>query len=130
MSREMLLNIQPDEERVAIIENGVLKNLEIETSATQTLKGNIYKGVIRKVEPSLQACFVDYGTIKNGFLPRSEIHSQHYPDGVSGSPLIQQIFKEGQEIMVQVVRDAIGHMLDTRHAPATFPREVAASSSC
>ncbi len=108
MSREMLLNIQPDEERVAIIENGVLKNLEIETSATQTLKGNIYKGVIRKVEPSLQACFVDYGTTKNGFLPRSEIHSQHYPDGMSGSPLIQQIFKEGQEIMVQVVRDAIG----------------------
>ncbi|MBR58613.1 MAG: hypothetical protein CMH54_11395 [Myxococcales bacterium] len=108
MSREMLLNIQPDEERVAIIENGVLKNLEIETSATQTLKGNIYKGVIRKVEPALQACFVDYGTTKNGFLPRSEIHSQLYPEGVSGSPLIQEIFKEGQEVMVQVVRDAIG----------------------
>ena len=108
MAKRMLLNIQPDEERVAIVEDGVLDNLEIETCGSQTLKGNIYKAVIRKVEPSLQACFVEYGSAKNGFLPRSEVISSLYT-GSGGPPPIQEIFKEGQEVMVQVVRDAIGN---------------------
>ena len=109
MSKIMLLNIQPDEERVAIVEGNQLVSLGIETSATRTLKGNIYKGIVRKVEPSLQACFVDYGATKNGFLPRSEIQ---FPEGVdlkNGLPSINELVKEGQELMVQVVRDAIGN---------------------
>ncbi|HIG17801.1 MAG TPA: S1 RNA-binding domain-containing protein, partial [Candidatus Handelsmanbacteria bacterium] len=109
MSKFMLLNIQPDEERVAVVDDQVLTNLEIETADAQTVKGNIYKAVIRKVEPSLQACFVDFGTSKNGFLPRNEIHPKLYDSaGKSGPPPVQEVFKEGQEIMVQVVRDAIG----------------------
>ena len=109
MSKLMLLNIQPDEERVAVVDEQVLTNLEIETSDAQTVKGNIYKGIIRKVEPSLQACFVDFGTSKNGFLPRNEIHPSLYDSaGKSGPPPVQEVFQEGQEVMVQVVRDAIG----------------------
>ena len=66
----MLINVADEEEsRVAIVEDGILEELTIETSSKEQIKGNIYNGVVVKVEPSLQAAFVDYGGRRHGFLP-------------------------------------------------------------
>jgi len=105
----MLINVDADESRVAITEDGRLENLELETRNHDQVKGNVYKGVVHKVEASFQAAFVDFGADKQGFLPLSEIHPNLYPKGVDKNASIIQILKPKQELLVQVVRDEIGN---------------------
>ena len=111
MTIRMLINaMAANELRIAIVEDGELTELDIEASETSTLKGNVYKGVIHNVEGSLEAAFVDIGRHKQGFLPFSEVSpSQYYrPSPGSGRPRITDVLKRGQEIIVQVAKDAIG----------------------
>ncbi len=110
MAEKLLVNVTHEETRVALVEGGVLSNLEIDTSKLVHTKGNVYKGVIHRVNQSLQAAFVYYGAEKQGFLPVSEIHDRYYPAAVRGKRVpIQEILREGQELMVQVVKDEIGN---------------------
>lgn len=111
MSKTMLITADADESRVAIVKDGRLENLEIETNSQEQVKGNIYKGIIQKVEPSLQAAFVDFGVEKQGFLPFAEVHPRLYPPGVGkdSKATIQEVLKPKQEILVQVIRDEIGN---------------------
>lgn len=101
--------MQPEESRVAIVDGQKLINLDIETAGKEQLKGNIYKGVVTKVEPSLEACFVDYGTGKSGFLPCKEIHRSYFRNPVRGRAKIQEVVKEGDQLLVQVDKDARGN---------------------
>jgi len=106
----MLISVDEEESRVAIIEDTVLENLEIESHGqSESRRGNIYKGIVHKVEPSLQAAFIDFGEPKQGFLPLSEIHPRLWPAGITEKrPDISKLLKEKQELMVQVVKDEVG----------------------
>jgi ribonuclease E len=108
MSKSMLINaIHAEESRVAIVENGILEELGIETAASERHKGNIYKASVVRIEPSLQVAFVEYGEKKNGFLPFREIHPSYYKSGVAprGRARIQNVIEKGLEVLVQVVRE-------------------------
>src|SRR4029079_372283 len=79
MKKEMLVNaLQPEESRIAIVENGVLEELYIERNSLENFTGNIYKGRIVNIEPSIQAAFVDFGVGRNGFLHVSDVEYQYY----------------------------------------------------
>ena len=79
MKKEMLVNaLQPEESRIAIIEDGVLEELYIERNSLENYVGNIYKGRIVNIEPSIQAAFVDFGVGRNGFLHVSDVEHQYY----------------------------------------------------
>lgn len=107
----MLINaIHPEECRIAITEDNEPIELEIESNVGKKLKGNIYKAKIARVEPSLQAAFVDIGTERNGFLQINDIHPSYFKDGyvkkrAASQIKIQDVVKAGQEIIVQVVKD-------------------------
>ncbi|WP_370465510.1 ribonuclease E/G [Mariprofundus sp. NF] len=111
----MLINANHDEEsRVAIVEDGYLHELDIECASKALTKSNIYKGKITKVEASLQAAFVEYGSNRQGFLSLNEIHPDYWKDGVdkSANPRnlsIQDILQPKQEILVQVVKEERGN---------------------
>ncbi|ATX81598.1 ribonuclease E [Mariprofundus ferrinatatus] len=111
----MLINANHDEEsRVAIVEDGYLHELDIESASKALTKSNIYKGKITKVEASLQAAFVEYGSNRQGFLSLSEIHPDYWKEGVdkSANPRnlsIQDILQPKQEILVQVVKEERGN---------------------
>ena len=82
MKKEMLINVsQPEECRIAIIEDGLLEELYIERASADNLVGNIYKGRIVNLEPSIQAAFVDFGVGRNGFLHISDVESQYFRQG-------------------------------------------------
>jgi ribonuclease E len=142
MKKEMLVNaLQPEESRIAIVENGVLEELYIERNSLENFVGNIYKGRVVNIEPSIQAAFVDFGVGRNGFLHVSDVEYQYYkhltgpggsapprPDddeeederpqrggkkrfnerSVRNKPPIQEIFKRGSEVLVQVIKEGIG----------------------
>ena len=110
MTTRMLINATARNElRIAIVEDGELLELDIEASETSTIKGNIYKGVVHNVEGSLEAAFVDFGAHKQGFLPFSEVSPTQYFKKPSGDrPRIQDVMKRGQDIIVQVSKDAVG----------------------
>ncbi len=109
MTKRMLISVDEEESRVAIIDSRRLENLEIEAKGGEGRRGNIYKGVVHKVEPSLQAAFIDFGEEKQGFLPLSEVHRRLWPKGITDKrPDISLLLKEKQELMVQVVKDEIG----------------------
>ena len=109
MAEKLLINVAHEETRVALVESGRLSNFEIVTSRADNNKGNIYKGIVHRVNASLQAAFVDYGAEKQGFLPLGELIPELYPKGQANKKLpIQDILHQGQEIMVQVVKDEIG----------------------
>ena len=107
MTTKMLINAtDPEEFRVAFIKDGKLDGFHIETSTAEQKKGNVYKGVVERVDKRLQACFVNYGSEKNGFLPGDEIHPEyHQTEGLSASkkksPPIEKVIKKGQELLVQ-----------------------------
>ncbi|RMH62292.1 MAG: ribonuclease E/G [Zetaproteobacteria bacterium] len=111
----MLINAQHEEEsRVAIVEDGYLHELDIESSQKVVTKSNIYKGRITKVEGSLQAAFVEYGAARQGFLPINEIHPDYWKEGVDKSAdvrklNIQDILEPKQEVLVQVVKEERGN---------------------
>ncbi len=104
--KRMLFNAtQAEELRVAIVDGQKLVDLDIESASKEQRKGNVYKGVITRVEPSLEAAFVDYGCERHGFLPFKEIARSCLPGG--GRP--QDALKEGQELLVQVEKDERGN---------------------
>ncbi len=108
MSKKMLINAsQSEESRVAIVEDGILAELDIEILGSEQAKGNIHKATVVRVEQGLQAAFVDYGADRMGFLQIGEIHPNLYPkEAQSGQrPRINDILKRGQEILVQIVRE-------------------------
>lgn len=118
---EMLINVSAgDECRIAILDGGRLEELFIEREATQTHVGNIYKGRITNIEPSIQAVFVDFGVPQNGFLHVSDVQPQYFPNHVGAAedvgrriprynrPPIQKCFRRGQEVVVQVIKEGLG----------------------
>ncbi len=144
MKIEMLMNVlQPEESRIAIVEDGTLEELYVERNSLENYVGNIYKGRVVNLEPSIQAAFVDFGVGRNGFLHVSDVEYQYYKHLVDGpdeadddddefddaprsrsrnggnrtrtnerssrnKPPIQQIFKRGSEVLVQVIKEGIG----------------------
>lgn len=110
MTRKILINaLDPDETRIASVRDNKLEQFEIETSSKEVTQGNIYKASVVRVEPSLQAVFVDYGAEKNGFLQKQEIHNDYFQDTESGKPGLSNLIKKGQELIVQVIKDPIAH---------------------
>lgn len=109
--KRMLFNAtQAEELRVAIVDGQKLIDLDIESAAKEQRKSNIYKGVITRIEPSLEACFVDYGADRHGFLPFKEVSRSYFQPGVeAGRARIQDALKEGQELIVQVDKDERGN---------------------
>jgi len=109
--KRMLINAtQPEERRLAIVDGQKLLDFETEIEGREQRKGNIYKAVVTRVEPSLEACFVDYGEERHGFLPFKEISRQYFKDGVEvRSARIQDVIKEGQELLVQVEKEERGN---------------------
>jgi len=109
--KRMLINAtQAEERRLAIVDGQKLLDYEIEIEGREQRKGNIYKAVVTRVEPSLEACFVDYGEDRHGFLPFKEISRMYFKEGVSASQArIQDAIKEGQELLVQVEKEERGN---------------------
>ncbi len=109
--KRMLFNAtQAEELRVAIVDGQKLIDLDIESAAKEQRKSNIYKGVITRIEPSLEACFVDYGAERHGFLPFKEVSRAYFQPGVEpGKARIQDALKEGQELIIQVDKDERGN---------------------
>ena len=109
--KRMLFNATQSEElRVAIVDGQKLVDLDIEHAGKEQRKSNIYKGVITRVEPSLEAAFVDYGQDRHGFLPFKEIARSYYNEKAdAGRARIQDVIKEGQELIVQVDKDERGN---------------------
>jgi len=117
MTSKILINaVDPEECRIAKVKDSRLEEFNIDSAAKEITHGNIYKGTITRVEPSLQAAFVDYGAERHGFLQRHEIHSDYYQETPSGKKSIKDIIKRGQEVLVQITKDPIlkkGAMLTT-----------------
>ena len=109
--KRMLFNATHQEElRVAIVDGQKLVDLDIETAGREQRKGNIYKGVITRIEPSLEACFVDYGEERHGFLPFKEVARSYFKEGVDvRTARIQDALHEGQELIVQVDKEERGN---------------------
>jgi len=122
MAKEMLINVVEGEEcRIAIVEDGTLEELYLERAGTARHVGNIYKGRINNIEPSIQAAFVDIGIPKNGFLHVSDVVPSAYPrrkkeaeetgekkESRGRRPPIQEIFRAGDEVVVQMTKEGIG----------------------
>ena len=108
--KRMLFNATQSEElRVAIVDGQKLIDLDIERGSRALKKSNIYKGIVTRVEPSLEAAFVNYGTERHGFLPFKEISPQYFKDVTQNRPRIQDVIEEGQEIIVQVTKEERGN---------------------
>ncbi len=120
MSKDMLINAQRDEIRIAIVADGFINELYTERASNLVAVGNIYKGKVTNVEPSIQAAFVDYGKVKNGFLHISDVHPQFFPSGQKQTeavgkkrsrrdrPPIQACLRRGMEVIVQVTKEGVG----------------------
>ncbi|KAF1015470.1 MAG: Rne/Rng family ribonuclease [Burkholderia sp.] len=109
--KRMLFNATQQEElRVAIVDGQKLIDIDIETAGREQRKGNIYKGVVTRIEPSLEACFVNYGEDRHGFLPFKEVVRQYFRDGVDmRSARIQDTLSEGQELIIQIEKEERGN---------------------
>lgn len=109
--KRMLFNATQQEElRVAIVDGQKLIDIDIETTGREQRKSNIYKGVITRIEPSLEACFISYGEDRHGFLPFKEVARTYFKEGVDvRNTSIKDALREGQEIMVQVEKEERGN---------------------
>ena len=110
--KRMLINATQEEElRMAIVDGQRLYDLNIEAPASERKKANIYKGKITRIEPSLEAAFIDYGADRHGFLPLKEISSEYFVKNAKGGgkPNIKDVLKEGQDIVVQVDKEERGN---------------------
>ncbi|WP_192919073.1 ribonuclease E [Mannheimia pernigra] len=110
--KRMLINAtQKEELRVALVDGQRLFDLDIESPGHEQKKSNIYKGKITRVEPSLEAAFVDYGAERHGFLPLKEISREYFPSDYvfNGRPNIKDIIQEGQEVIIQVSKEERGN---------------------
>lgn len=143
MKKEMLINVvQPEESRIAIIEDGVLEELYVERSSAEGYVGNVYKGRVVNIEPSIQAVFVDFGVGRNGFLHVSDIEYQYYKHlltereqqevergrnsklndrSARNKPPIQEIFQRGSEVLVQVIKEGLGNKGPTLSTYISIP---------
>lgn len=119
--REMIINIIPrDECRIAVLNEGKLEEIYIERASSENHVGNIYKGIVTNVEPSIQAAFIDFGMGKNGFLHISDLHPKYFPAGGRDTenvgrkmprrhrPPIQRCLRRNQELLVQITKEGIG----------------------
>ena len=109
--KRMLINAtQQEERRLAIVDGQKLLDFETEIEGREQRKGNIYKAVVTRVEPSLEACFVDYGEDRHGFLPFKEISRTFFREGADvKNATIKDAIKEGQELLVQVEKEERGN---------------------
>ncbi|HET9680113.1 MAG TPA: S1 RNA-binding domain-containing protein, partial [Gammaproteobacteria bacterium] len=110
--KRMLINAtQPEELRVAMVDGQRLFDLDIEVPSREQKKSNIYKGKVTRVEPSLEAAFVDFGAERHGFLPLKEIAKSYFKEGAdtSGRINIKDVVAEGQEVIVQVDKEERGN---------------------
>jgi len=128
MPKSMFVNVTAEEEnRVAIVENGVLDVFEIETLSKEHLKGNIFKVVVEGINPALEAAFVNYGGERAGFLPLDEVNFKIYPSRNEGSggkgrgARIGRHLDKGMEVLVQVIRDAFGNKPPTMSTYYSLP---------
>ncbi len=108
MSDELLINVTPQETRVATIENGMLQEVIIERASRRGLVGNIYKGKVCRVLPGMQAAFLDIGLDRTAFLHLSDIVTPEEKKADDQTPTISDVLRDGQEILVQVVKDPMG----------------------
>jgi ribonuclease E len=112
MSKIMLINVtHAEESRVGIVENGQLESFEIESFSREHLKGNIYKGTVRRIHPAIEAAFVDIGAERDAFLPLDEICFRNLPAGRNGASgekgrrRIKEVLKSGDEVLVQIIKE-------------------------
>lgn len=107
MKRILINATQPEEIRVAMVDGQRLYDLDIEHSLRAQKKANIYKGIITRIEPSLEAAFVNYGAQRHGFLSFREVAPEYYhPDAKnSNRPNVKDMLREGQEVLVQVDKE-------------------------
>ncbi len=110
MSEELLINVTPQETRVEYVENGLLQEVHIERERKRGLVGNIYKGKVVRVLPGMQAAFLEVGLERTAFLHVSDIAQPNGKNGDGGEPsdVIMELLREGQDLMVQVVKDPMG----------------------
>src|SRR3989454_2881703 len=128
MPKSMFVNVTAEEEnRVAIVENGVLDVFEIETLSKEHLKGNIFKVIVEGINPALEAAFVNYGGERAGFLPLDEVNFKVYPSrnggpgGKGRGARIGRHLEKGMEVLVQVIRDAFGNKPPTMSTYYSLP---------
>src|SRR3989475_2761042 len=128
MPKSMFVNVTAEEEnRVAIVENGVLDVFEIETLSKEHLKGNIFKVIVEGINPALEAAFVNYGGERAGFLPLDEVNFKIYPSRNGGAAAkgrgarIGRHLDKGMEVLVQVIRDAFGNKPPTMSTYYSLP---------
>ena len=109
MVKKMLINAShPEECRVAVVSDGLLEELDVQIKSREATLGNIYKAVINRIEPSLQAVFVDYGGVRNGFLSINDVHPSYFPESFEAGrkrPRIQDVFKKDDHVIVQVNKE-------------------------
>jgi ribonuclease G len=113
VSEEILINVTPRETRVGVVENGMLQEVHVERASRRGYVGNVYKGRVQRVMPGMQAVFVEIGLERAAFLHASDIVRPPLPEGAEAhgnghTPSISELVHEGQEIVVQVVKDPIG----------------------
>src|SRR5499426_1794308 len=107
--KRMLVNATQEEElRVALVDGQKLFDLSIEIPSKEQKKANIYKGRISRIEPSLEACFVDYGAERHGFLPLKEVSREYFREG-GNRDNIRSVLREDQEVLVQVEKEERGN---------------------
>ena len=111
MKRMVINATQQEELRVALVDGQRLYDLDIESPGHEQKKANIYKGKITRIEPSLEAAFVDYGAERHGFLPLKEIAREYFPANYNahGRPNIKDVLREGQEVIVQIDKEERGN---------------------
>jgi ribonuclease G len=111
MSEEILINVTPTETRVAVVENGMLQEVSLERNSHLGYLGNIYKGTVCRVLPGMQAAFIDIGLDRTAFLHASDIYRvgcEQTPDDPPPEPPIASLVREGESVVVQVIKDPLG----------------------
>jgi ribonuclease G len=107
-SQEILINVTPREVRAAVVENGVLQELLVERASRRGLAGNIYKGKVSRALPGMQAAFIDIGLDRTGFLHIADIFRPENEDPEAHEPSIRELLREGDDLLVQVLKDPLG----------------------
>jgi ribonuclease G len=109
LGQEILINVTPQETRVAILEQGIVQELHIERSSSLGIVGNIYRGTVVRVLPGMQSAFIEIGLQRAAFLHVADIMECHIEDGdIKIEKPIQEVLHEGQSIIVQVIKEPIG----------------------
>ena len=111
MSEEILINVTPTETRVAVVENGMLQEVSLERNSHVGYLGNIYKGTVSRVLPGMQAAFIDIGLDRTAFLHASDIYRverEQMPEDPPPEPPIASLVREGEQVVVQVIKDPLG----------------------